>query len=292
VVQYLPEELDIDGETTTSELFNKLARVSRLSVDRLRITKGSDGSVVVNSKTGTVRSTGLRNQSTIYVKDLGPQIAWRTVFIVEYLGPLLIHPLVYSLRAHLYPTSPPQASLSQKLVCLLVCIHFLKRELETFFVHRFSANTMPLQNIFKNSLHYWILAGVNMSGWVYAPNSSTASQPKSIFLYGGLVAYTIGELGNLYAHLVLRGLRSSGGRERGIPKGLGFNLVTCPNYMFEVLAWVGVFLVSQFNLSVLLFVIVSTGQMMSWASKKERNYRREFGKTYKKKRYTILPGVW
>lgn len=248
--------------------------------------------MVANLTDLSINSTGLRDQSTVYVKDLGPQIAWRTVFVVEYLGPLLIHPLVYLLRPYLYRTAPSHASYLQWSSCILICVHFLKRELETLFVHRFSASTMPARNIFKNSFHYWVLAGLNVATWIYAPNSPTAKEPNTLLLYAGLLAYTIGELGNLNAHLVLRGLRSSGGRERGIPHGLGFNIVTCPNYMFEVVSWIGMYLVSGLSSSVLLFAIVSTAQMMPWAAKKERNYRKEFGDKYKRKRFTMLPGIW
>ncbi|KAF7512004.1 hypothetical protein GJ744_002717 [Endocarpon pusillum] len=291
-IRNLPEQLSVTSDAPTADLYNKIAQSSRLSIHRLRITRGSDGSVVANSTDVSINSTGLRDQSTVYVKDLGPQIAWRTVFVVEYLGPLLIHPLVYLLRPYLYRTTHNHASYLQELSCILICAHFLKRELETLFVHRFSASTMPARNIFKNSFHYWVLAGLNIAAWIYAPNSPTAKEPTTLLLYGGLLAYTIGELGNLYAHLVLRGLRSSGGRERGIPRGLGFNIVTCPNYMFEVISWIGMYLVSGLSSSVLLFAIVSTAQMMSWAKKKEKNYRKEFGDKYKRKRFTMLPGIW
>ena len=288
----LPQELNTSANALSSELYTNLAQQSSFSVHRLRITKGSDGTPVQNSRDTSVHSIGLRDQSTIYVKDLGPQISWRTVFIVEYLGPLLIHPLVYATRPYIYPSAPKQASQLQMLSCILICLHFLKRELETMFVHRFSAATMPARNIFKNSAHYWILSGLNIAGWIYAPHSPTAKPANQIILTTGLMLYTIGELWNGYAHLVLSSLRSSGGTERGIPSGFGFGLVTCPNYLAESIAWIGVYLVSGFSYSVLLFIVFSVGQMMTWAKKKESRYRKEFGGRYKKKRYTMLPGIW
>ena len=108
----------------------------------------------------------------------------------------------------------------------------------------------------------------------------------------GLILYSVGELGNLYTHLELRGLRSAEGKERGIPRGPLFQIVTCPNYMMESIAWVGVYLVSGLSWSVLIFLVVSVGQMLPWSKKKELRYRKEFGDKYKNKRYCMLPGIY
>ena len=48
------------------------------------------------------------------------------------------------------------------------------------------------------------------------------------------------ELSNLHTHLTLRSLRPQGTRKRGVPFGYGFNLVACPNYTFEILAWISI----------------------------------------------------
>lgn len=42
---------------------------------------------------------------------------------------------------------------------------------------------------------------------------------------------------NLHTHLTLRSLRPPGTKTRSIPKGYGFDLVFCANYLFEALEW-------------------------------------------------------
>ena len=112
----------------------------------------------------------------------GPQIAWRTVFLIEYAGPILIHPLFYHFAPVLYPailsvmpfvpappTPYPAMSQVQTLAYVLNLLHFAKREFETLFIHRFSHGTMPLLNLYKNSSHYWLLNGLLVALQVYGP---------------------------------------------------------------------------------------------------------------------------
>lgn len=151
---------------------------------------------------------------------------------------------------------------------------------------------MPARNIVKNSGHYWILAGCNIAYWVFRPDAAAATVRLSPgLLYTGLALFVFGELANFNTHLVLRDLRRPGSTERGIPSGFGFSAVTCPNYFFEVVSWVGVYLVSGLSWSVLFFVVVASAQMALWAKKKERRYRKEFGDKYKRKRFAMIPGL-
>lgn len=45
------------------------------------------------------------------------------------------------------------------------------------------------------------------------------------------------ELSNLITHLNLASLRPKGTKVRQIPKGYGFNTISCGNYFFETIAW-------------------------------------------------------
>lgn len=46
------------------------------------------------------------------------------------------------------------------------------------------------------------------------------------------------ELSNLKTHLTLASLRPKGTKVRQVPRGYGFNTVSCGNYFFESIAWV------------------------------------------------------
>jgi len=211
--------------------------------------------------------------------------------VIEYLGPLLIHPLVYFLRPYIYSGAKSPPSTLQTLSCMTITLHFVKRELETLFIHRFSNATMPARNIFKNSAHYWVLSGLLIAYFTYSPTSITAGQGNPLLTYAGLALYAVGELANLNTHLVLRNLRSPGGTERGVPKGFGFDWVTCPNYLFETMAWVGILMINR-SWSTAVFLVVAGVQMAAWAKKKEGRYRKEGGGKYQKKRFAMVPGVW
>ena len=172
----------------------------------------------------------------------------------------------------------------------MIVAHFIKRELETLYVHKFSANTMPVFNVFKNSFFYWTLSGLLCAVSIYNPRSLAARADQPLVDLAGLALYLFGEAGNALVHLYLSSLRSTGGTERKIPSGYGFALVTCPNYMYEILSWVGIIIVSR-DWTVLVFIAIGGAQMYTWAKGKESAYRKEFADKYKKKRFVILPGL-
>jgi len=47
------------------------------------------------SDSETIKSLSLKAGGKLYYKDLGPQISWKTVFLLEYAGPLVLYLWLY-----------------------------------------------------------------------------------------------------------------------------------------------------------------------------------------------------
>ena len=111
-------------------------------------------------------SEGRVSDVKLFYKDLGPQVAWSTVFYLEYAGPLVIYSLVWAARAGYLPSAerilaPMRDNLEARTLAGFCYVgHFAKRLLETRFIHRFSHATMPLSSCLRNCIFYWLFAFV------------------------------------------------------------------------------------------------------------------------------------
>ncbi|KAI9183887.1 3-oxo-5a-steroid 4- dehydrogenase [Blastocladiella emersonii ATCC 22665] len=251
--------------------------------DRQRWTFGKK---VLDDDAKTLWSYRVEDGATVQFKDLGPQIGWRTVFLIEYLGPMLIYPVFFHF-GHLIYGQDFEHTPTQGLLYSMLMLHFFKRELETLFVHRFSHGTMPLFNVFKNSFHYWILSGVLIAWHVFSPNA--VPEYSEEWRAACMALFAFGQTSNFLTHMTLRNLRPAGSKERKIPYGYGFSLVSCPNYFFETLSWLAVLLLSQ-SWAALIFFVFAVGQMFLWAQKKHKAYLKEF-KDYPKNRKAMFPFI-
>lgn len=231
----------------------------------------------------------------LYFKDLGPQIGWSTVFLCEYAGPLFCYLITYFRPAILYGSQAQNSKYYYAVHLAAACwtFHYAKRILETIFVHRFSHATMPIMNLFKNCTYYWgfaLYVGYYINHPLYTPATF-----KDVQIYGALLAFLFSELGNFSIHIALRNLRPPGTRERKIPRPTAnpftalFNFVSCPNYTYEIAAWVSFSIMTQ-ALPALAFTLAGGGQMVIWALGKHRNYKKQFP-DYPRGRKSIIPFV-
>lgn len=266
-------------------------QVSSLYPERISIRAEAKGKALADSV--KLSQLNLTKNAQLYFKDLGPQIGWSTVFLCEYAGPLFCYLITYFRPSLIYgsSTANPKYHFSVQLAAACWSFHYIKRILETIFVHRFSHATMPIMNLFKNCSYYWGFAfyvGYFTNHPLYTPALYGNAQ-----IYLGLAGFILSELGNLSIHVALRNLRPPGTKERRIPKATAnpftilFQLVSCPNYTYEVGAWLSFTLMTQ-SVPALLFTLAGGFQMLIWALGKHRNYRREFP-DYPRGRKAMIP---
>jgi very-long-chain enoyl-CoA reductase len=203
--------VDVGPKTTIAELKDRLQAAAKLNIHRQALSVKNEADPKKSKKLDDPAKTlgdyevNLA-KDVLILKDYGPQIGYRTVFVVEYLGPMLIMAL-YALRpAILYGKGAAEASWSPVALAAVAAwmAHFVKRELETFFVHKFSRPTMPLSNLFKNSMYYWGFAAV--VGYVIAHPAYTAPANMNQ-VYAGAAIMAVSELINFAVHMQLSFMR-------------------------------------------------------------------------------------
>ncbi|PBC31679.1 Trans-2,3-enoyl-CoA reductase [Apis cerana cerana] len=283
--------VSVKSNTTIQEIKEELFKLKKAPhIHRQSLRLDAKGKALPDSE--TLKNLSISNGGKLYFKDLGPQISWKTVFLVEYAGPLILYLWIYQ-RPWIFYGDITKSKVDDKIHVAAICwsIHYAKRLLETLFVHRFSHATMPLRNLFKNCSYYWIFAMYV----AYHVNHPWYTAPKQFQFLVGLVTFVLCELGNLSIHLALRDLRPAGSTVRKIPVPtnnlftLLFNFVSCPNYTYEIGSWIG-FTIMTSCLPAGFFTIAGAYQMTVWAIGKHKAYKREFPQ-YPKTRKAIIPFV-
>ncbi|KAG0564350.1 hypothetical protein M758_8G098800 [Ceratodon purpureus] len=294
--------IEVPAEGTIADLKKAIQkRNSKYYPERQRITlPPTPGQAAPASPDATKKlkdcfaAFGIDRPQVVF-KDLGPQVSYRTLFCVEYLGPLLIYPLFYFFPALYTVFGRPERTVThpvQTYALIQWTVHYLKREFETFFVHRFSHATSPLSNVFRNSAHYWTFAffiSYHVNHPWYKPVSETQ-------MWVGFGISVVCQLSNFYCHVILRNLRPADGTSGyQIPSGFLFDYVTCANYTTEVWQWIGFVVATGGGLASYLFLGVAMYFMTGWALQKHKRLNKMFdGKDGRKKyprRWVIFPPV-
>jgi very-long-chain enoyl-CoA reductase len=143
------------------------------------------------------------------------------------------------------------------IIGVMLTIHFLKRTLETLFLHKYSGSTDLGTAIFIGI--YYTLVSIIVS--YFSVQVPVSLYDKNI-LTTGITLFIIGQIGNFYHHYILASLRKdklnpTEGKDQiknyKIPVGGLFDYVTMPHYFFELISWLGIALTSQQANSFLVF---------------------------------------
>lgn len=106
----------------------------------------------------------------------------------------------------------------------------------------------------------------------------------------GLVLFFAGLAVNRQADRTLYALRQPGGTGYAIPRGGLYRWVSCPNYLGEIIEWIG-WALATWSLAGLAFAAWVTANLVPRAYAHHRWYREQFA-DYPVERRALLPRLW
>ena len=134
-------------------------------------------------------------------------------------------------------------------------------------------------NAYINGRYLFFLSGGYPLNWL--------ADPRFITGFGLFIA---GYLTNRWADRLLFSLRTSGETGYKIPYGGLFDWVSCPNYLGEIVEWVG-WAIATWSLPGLSFAVWTIANLAPRARAHHAWYRASFP-DYPKGRKALIPGVW
>jgi len=167
------------------------------------------------------------------------------------------------------------------LILFTITIHFLKRCFEVLFLHHYSGN-LSLFAIVSVVLGYSAIIGT--IHWVVNIYTGKLALEKYSIIASsaiGFLIFALGEFGNLYHHYLLRKLRNDNKLDYQIPSGGFFKYVNCPHYLFEIVSWIGIALMSKYLVSfgvisfTVFYLIARSINTTKWYKERFPNYPKE-----------------
>lgn len=171
------------------------------------------------------------------------------------------------------------ATLVQAIVLAAIGGHFAKRCLEVLFLHKYSGPIDPFTTLAIASFYTLI------AGFISFLNNWSLAVADSLF-WLGLLLFVFGETANFGHHKILADLRRDA-KGYVIPRGGWFEYVACPHYFFEIVAWVGVLLLSR-HLFALIALVGMAGYLLARSRKTLAWYREKFP-NFPKNRKALIP---
>jgi hypothetical protein len=120
--------------------------------------------------------------------------------------------------------------------------------------------------------------------------AALTARPFDLAFFAGLALFAAGFTLNVHSDQVLRSLRAPGETGYRIPFGGGFTWVSAPNYLGEIVEWIGFALAAR-TLAAWAFAAFTVANLAPRALANHRWYRERFP-DYPEDRRALLPFLW
>jgi len=105
----------------------------------------------------------------------------------------------------------------------------------------------------------------------------------------GFIVFAMGWCVNIWSDEILLRLRKPGGAGYNIPVGGLFKWVSCPNFLGEMVQWLG-WAIMCWNLAAVSFAVWTVANLLPRARAHHRWYRQQFS-NYPERRKAVFPGL-
>ncbi len=167
--------------------------------------------------------------------------------------------------------------------------HYFHRAV--IFPHRLhvKGKKMPVSMVLSTMIFYTI------NGYLIGYYFGSLKEYPIEWLYDprfiiGLMLFIAGFIINVKSDSTLINLRGPGETGYKVPHGGFFRFVSCPNYLGEVIEWVG-FAIMTWSLPGVIYAVWVSLALFSTGLGTHRWYRQHFGEDYPQNRKAILPYV-
>lgn len=173
---------------------------------------------------------------------------------------------------------------------LMWLVHYVPRAFLDPLFARHSEKPFPVLIALLGFSYNVVNAGLN-SHWLFALGPARGLDwiwdPRCLV---GLIMFAGGAIGNRWSDTVLARLRANGSNDYQIPHGGLFKWVSCPNYLCEIIQWLG-WALATWSLPGLSFALMTMANLVPRARSHHLWYRAHF-KEYPAHRKALIPGIW
>ncbi|MCG8313847.1 MAG: DUF1295 domain-containing protein [Pseudomonadales bacterium] len=191
---------------------------------------------------------------------------------------------------YFYFTGDNPGNLACIILLLLWQLHYFHRS----FIYPFQIKVKPgasttLLVILMGSTYCGIngyLNGAYISTYAQHLNNDWLTDPRFII---GIAVFAFGYFLNKKSDQILRSLRKDTSEGYKVPYGWGYRFVSMPNYLGEIITWVG-FSIAAWSLAGVSFVVFTMANLVPRAIANHRWYQESFS-DYPKERKAIFPYI-
>jgi 3-oxo-5-alpha-steroid 4-dehydrogenase 1 len=211
----------------------------------------------------------------------GPAIPSRAGWVIMESPAVVLFLVIYLQGQHARELAP------LVLLCMWQ-LHYVHRTLVFPLRMRARGKVMPVLIAGLAIVFNCINAYINARWISHLGNYSAAWLGDPRFVAGALL-FGLGLALNVHSDSLLFGLRKPGQTGYAIPRGGGFRYVSSPNYLGELLEWIG-WALATWSLAGLAFAVYTAANLVPRALSHHRWYREQFS-DYPAERKAIIPLV-